>query len=97
MEDVVDPTHSGLEGGFVAHITNVELDLVGNLRHLCLILMAHVVLLLLIAREDADFCDVCFEETIKYGITKTAGTACNHQDFVFENTHILLFVLKLFF
>ena len=44
-----------------------------------------------------DFCDICFEKTIEYGIAKTACTACNHQDFVFENTHIILFVRILSF
>ena len=93
MEDIVDPTHSGLEGGFIAHITNVELDLVGNLRHLCLILMTHVVLLLLIAREDADFANVGTEETIQYCVTEGACASSDHQDFVFENTHIVDFLI----
>ena len=52
---------------------------------LSLILMAHVILLLLIAREDADFANVGTEETIQYCVTEGACASSNKEDFVFEN------------
>ena len=37
----------------------------------------HVVLLLLVAAEDADFADACAQVSPKYGITERTGAACD--------------------
>ena len=55
MEDVVNTGHCVTDGLGVADITDVELHLFGVLRVLGLKLMAHIVLLLLVTGEDADF------------------------------------------
>ena len=64
MEDIVHTLHSVFQRALVAHITNVELDLTGHFGHTGLILVAHVVLLLLVAGEDADLANVGAEETV---------------------------------
>ena len=64
MEDVVHALHGVAEGAAVAHIANVELDLAGHLRHTCLEVVTHVVLLLLVAREDADLTNVRLQKAV---------------------------------
>ena len=39
--------------------------------------MTHIILLLLIAGEDADFADVSGQEAIQSGVAKGTGTAGN--------------------
>jgi len=39
--------------------------------------VAHIVLLFLIAAEDADFFDVGIQETAQHGIAEGTGTASN--------------------
>ncbi len=50
-----------------------------------LILVAHIVLLLLIARENADFLDICIEKAAQNGIAERAGASCYQEGFVFED------------
>ena len=85
MEDIVDSTHGGLEGGFVAHVADVELDLVGYFGHLGLILVTHVVLLFLVAREDADLCDVGSQESVKYCVAEGTCSSCDHEGLACKN------------
>ena len=66
MEDVVNTGHSVLDGLRVADITDVELDLLGCFRVFCLKLMAHIVLLLLIAGEDADFLEIRIQKVLQH-------------------------------
>ena len=66
-----------------------------DVRILGLILMPHVVLLLLVTREDADLLDVRPEEPPEDRIARTPGPPGNHQYFVVENGHIYLY--KLFY
>jgi hypothetical protein len=47
--------------------------------------VTHIVLLLLVTREDANLLDIRIEESAKHGVSETARTACNQQDFVFED------------
>lgn len=63
MEDVVDSGHGVAAGLEVAYITNKNLIFVYYLRYLGQRLVAHVVLHLLVAGEDADFGDVGFQKT----------------------------------
>ena len=98
MEDVVHAAHRALERGPVAHVADVEFDLAHDLRIIGLVLMPHVVLLLLVARENADLLDVCLEEPPENGIAKAPGPPGDHECFVFEDGHIwLIYILFLLF
>ena len=72
---VIHAAHSDVHGLLVAHITDVELHLAGLFRMLCLQAVPHVVLLLLVAGEDADLTDVAVQEATEDGVTETARTA----------------------
>ena len=87
VEDVVHAAHGTLERGLVAHVAYVELDLAGCIRIIGLVLMPHVVLLLLVAREDADLSDVGPEETLEDGVAEAPGPAGDHECLVFEDGH----------
>ena len=56
-----DCSSAGLQ---VADVSDEEFDLVGDVRELGLVLVTHIVLLFLIAGEDADFLDVCAQEAL---------------------------------
>ncbi len=58
VEDIVDARHHVAARLQVAHVADVELDLVGHLGIPRLILMAHIVLLLLVARKNANLTDI---------------------------------------
>ena len=58
MEDIIHAVHGVLHRLEIPDVAYVKADLLGSLRHFCLELMPHVVLLLLIAGEDADLADV---------------------------------------
>ena len=58
VKDVVDAGHSVANGLRVADIADVELHLLCSVRVLGLKLMTHIILLFLIARENADFLQV---------------------------------------
>ena len=75
VEDVIDALHRILQRALIAHVADVELDLVRHLRHPCLEVMPHVILLLLVAGEDADFADVRAKETVQDGVAEGAGAA----------------------
>ena len=47
--------------------------------------MAHVVLLLLVAREDVDLLDVCRKETLKDGVADGTGSSSDRECPVFED------------
>ena len=85
MEYVIDSLHRIGEGAAIAHVTDVEFNLVGHFRHTGLEVVAHVVLFFLVAREDANLTDVSPEETVQYGVSEGAGTSGNKEGFVFEN------------
>ena len=46
--------------------------------------MAHVVLLLLVAGEDADLGQVSVHEVLEHGVAERAGAARDHQGLVLE-------------
>ena len=89
MEDVVHAMHGIAAGLEVAHIADIELDLVGHLGHGRLEVMAHVVLLLLISGEDADFANISGKEAVQNGMTEGADAAGNHQGLAGKNGHYL--------
>ncbi len=78
VEDVVHAAHRGPEGGPVADVADLELYLVRDIRVSGLILVAHIVLLLFVAGEDANLLDVGLEESPKDGIAKAPGPSSNH-------------------
>lgn len=71
----------------VADITDVELDLVGVVRVFGLQFVAHIVLLLLIAGEDADLADVGGQEMLEDGVAERAGAAGDHEGGVCKTRH----------
>lgn len=47
--------------------------------------MAHVVLLLLVAGEDADLGKIGVHEVLEHGVAERAGATRDHQGLVFES------------
>ena len=97
VEYVVHAAHRALERGPVAHVADVEFDLARDLRIIGLVLMPHVVLLLLVARENADLLDVCLEEPPEDGVAEAPGPPGDHECFVFEDGHIFGWFIFCFF
>ncbi len=64
MENIVHSRHRVLARLQIAHVTDKELYLVSHIRILRLILVAHVVLFLLVAREYTYFSDVGTQKTV---------------------------------
>jgi hypothetical protein len=64
------------DGMRIAHVADVELQLA------VVVELPHVVLLLLVAGEDADFTDVGVEEAAEDGVAEGAGTAGDQECFV---------------
>ena len=93
MEDIVDSLHGVLKRRLVAYVADVELDLVCNLGHRSLIEVTHVVLLLLVAREDTDLTDIRTEKTVQNCVTEATGSTGDHQNFVFKNAHDIYFLV----
>ena len=84
MEHVVNTLHRILQRALITHVADVEFYLAGHLRHTGLEIVAHIVLFLLIAGEDADFADVGAKETVQNRVAEGTGTAGNKKDFVFK-------------
>ena len=78
MEDVVHPRHGISHRLRIAHIADVELDLLRIFWMLGLKLMAHIILLLLVAGEDADLLEIGIQEMLEDGRTEGTGTAGDH-------------------
>ena len=89
MEDVVNPVHGVAHALGVADVADEEAHLGGEFRGLLLQAVAHVVLLLLVAREDADLCQVGVHEVLEHGVAERAGATCDHQGLVFENSRVI--------
>lgn len=51
--------------------------------------MTHVILLLLIAGEDADFLDVAVQEAAEDGVAEAARAAGDEEGFFFKYCHII--------
>ena len=73
----------------VADVADEEAHLGGELRGLLLQAVAHVVLLLLVAREDADLGQVGVHEVLEHGVAERAGAARDHQGLVFKGGRIV--------
>ena len=70
MENVVDPRHGILARLQIAHIADIELDLVGHLRESRLIFVAHIVLFLLVAAENAYLPDIGIEKPPQHRVAE---------------------------
>ena len=84
MEDIIHTRHCTAAAFQTAYIAYIEFNFMSHLRIFGLILVTHIVLLLLVATEYADFFNICCKETVKYSISKTTGTSGNHQCFIFK-------------
>ena len=93
MEHIVHALHRILQRALVAHVTDVELNLVRHFRHPRLEVVTHIVLLLLVAAEDTYLTDVSPQKAIENCITKAARTTGNEQRFSFKNTHNVCYTL----
>ena len=78
MEDVIHARHGVAARLQVAYVSDKKLDLVCHVRVFHLVFVAHIVLLLLIAGEDADFPDVCTEETVQHCVTEGSCSTGYH-------------------
>ena len=87
MEDVVHPVHRVLDARQVAHVANVEPDLVGHVGHLGLELVAHIVLFFLVAAKNANFANIRLQKAVEHSIAETARTTRNHERLAIENRH----------
>ena len=85
VENVVSARDGAAARFKTADVSNEEFDFVSDIRILCLVLMAHIILLLLVAGENPDLTDIRPQESLQYGIPKTTGTTGNHQGFIFKN------------
>ena len=86
-EHVVHAAHGDVHRLLVAHVADIELDL-GVLQP-----VTHVVLLLLVAGEDADLPDVAVQEAAEDCVAEAARTAGDQEYFIFKNTHILITIM----
>ena len=86
MEDVVNAVHGVAHRLGVADVADEEADLGGELGRLLLQAVTHVVLLLLVAREDADLGQVGVHEVLEHGVAERAGASRDHQGLASERT-----------
>ena len=95
MEDVVHAVHGVAHALGVADVADEEAHLGGELGRLLLQAVAHVVLLLLVAGEDADLGQIGVHEVLEHRVAERAGAARDHQGLVFEcggGFHLLAFL-----
>ena len=89
MEDVVHAVHGIANRLGVSDVANEEANLGGELGGFLLQAMAHVILFLLVAGEDANFGKVGVHEVLEHGVAERACTARDHQGFTAEVTFVL--------
>ena len=87
MEDVIHAVHSVLHRLQIPHVADVKFDFSRHLRHFHLKFVAHIVLLFLIPREDANLPNVGGKEAVQNGIAEGPGPARDEQGFVCELVH----------
>ena len=78
MEDVIHARHGIAARLQVAYVTDKKLDLVCHVRVFHLVLVTHIILLLLIAGEDADFSDICTEKAVQHCVTEGSCSTGYH-------------------
>ena len=85
VEDVVHAGHHVPQALDVAHVADIKFDLLVILRIVGLQVVAHIVLLFLIAGEDADLADVGGQKMLEHRVAEAAGAAGDEQCLVVEN------------
>lgn len=78
MEDVIHARHGIAARLQVAYVSDKKLDLVCHVRVFHLVLVTHIILLLLIAGEDADFSDIRTEEAVQHCVTEGSCSTGYH-------------------
>ena len=78
MEDVIHARHGIAARLQIAYIADKKLDFMGHIRVFHLVLVTHIVLLLLIAGEDADFSDIRTEEAVQHCVTEGSCSTGYH-------------------
>ena len=81
VEDVIHPDHRVFQRLQIAHIADVELDLVRNGGIPRLVFMPHVVLLFLIPGENADLADVRLQKAVQHRVAEGAGASGDEECF----------------
>ena len=94
MENIVHAGHGVSHRLRVADITDVEFDLFGALRVPGLKLVAHIVLLLFVAGENADLTKIRVQEMFENGGTEGAGAAGDHEGGVIECGHFYFLLYR---
>lgn len=84
MKDEIHPAHGAFHAGGVAHVANIKAQLARKLRVQLLVFVAHVVLLFLIARKNANLADVAVQKVLEHRVAKTACAARDKQRFSLE-------------
>ena len=85
VEDVVHAVHGVAHALGVADVADEEAHLGGELGGPLLQAVAHVVLLLLIAGEDADLGQIGVHEVLEHRVAERAGASRDHEGLVLEN------------
>ena len=78
MEDVIHTRHGVATRLQVAYVSDKKLDLVCHVGVFHLVFVTHIVLLLLIAGEDADFSDICTEKAVQHCVTEGSCSTGYH-------------------
>ena len=84
VEDVVHAVHGVAHALGVADVADEEAHLGGELGRPLLQAVAYVVLLLLVAGEDADLGQVGVHEVLEHGVAERAGATRDHEGLVFK-------------
>ena len=87
VEHIVHPAERRGDGAVVPHVADVEFDLLRAGGAGQLVGMTHVVLLLLVPGEDANFADVRGQEAVQNRMAEGAGAARDEEDFIFKQRH----------
>ena len=85
VENIVDARHRVAHRLQVAHVADIELDLAGAVGILRLQLVAHVVLFLFIARENADLSHAARQIPAQHRAAEAARAARDQQLFSFKH------------
>ena len=85
VEHIVHAPERRGDGAVVPHVANVEFDFLRAGGTGQLIGVAHVVLLFLVAGENANFPDVRGQKAVQNRMAEGAGAARDEEDFVFKS------------
>lgn len=95
VENVVHAVRGVANRLGVAHVADQEPHLRCELGALLLKAVTHIVLLLLITREDANFLELGVDEVLEHGVAEAARAARDHKGLASERSHLLALFLSL--